>query len=54
MVTFPVLPFTWFAFFNLFDLLECLVMSLASMPLMVGSCPNDDDSVQIFNLSISV
>ena len=26
LVTFPVLPLTGFTFFNLFDLLECLVM----------------------------
>ena len=34
MVTFPVLPLTGFIFLNLFGLLECLVMSLISMPVI--------------------
>ena len=34
MVTFPVLPLTGFIFLNLFGLLECLVMSLFSMPVI--------------------
>ena len=38
MVTFPVLPLTGFSFFNLFGLLECLVMWLISMPVIKFNC----------------
>ena len=34
MVMFPVLPLTGFTSFNLFGLLECLVMWLISMPII--------------------
>ena len=45
MVTFPVLPLTGFAFLNLYDLLECLVMWLISMPVIKVYLPNFSNRV---------
>ena len=44
IVTFPVLPLTGFTFLSSFGLLECVVMSLISMPVIKVLLPNFSNS----------